>query len=217
MQVSSIVIRSNAMRAVSSAASLTVHIALGAAVVLGSANAGRSSPTRPGQVTIVFPPNVSTGQQSGVGAPNVQLPALDLPLIPVPAPVLQSGAPAHPSFPVNSPATLASGTGQGEAWFTPLDQEGPEVLAGPIPTYPELLRQAGIQGRVLLEAVVDTTGRVHVDSISVISATNPAFVTAARQALLATLFRPARIGGRAVRMRVRVPFEFAIRGSGRAH
>ena len=70
-------------------------------------------------------------------------------------------------------------------------QDGPQVLTGPLPRYPELLRQAGIQGRVLLEAIVDTTGQVLRDSILVVSATQSEFVAAARQALLTTLFRPA--------------------------
>ena len=92
-----------------------------------------------------------------------------------------------------------------------------EVLTGPLPVYPELLRQAGVQGRVVLEAVVDTTGRVLAASILVVSSTNPGFVAPARQALLATLFRPAMVGGKPVRMRVRIPYEFAIRnGIGRA-
>jgi protein TonB len=85
------------------------------------------------------------------------------------------------------------------------------VLTGPVPAYPDLLRQAGIQGHVVLEAIVDSSGRVLSESILVISATNQGFVAPARQALLATLFRPARIGGRAVRMRVRLPFEFTLR------
>ncbi|OLC85930.1 MAG: hypothetical protein AUG85_00825 [Gemmatimonadetes bacterium 13_1_20CM_4_66_11] len=96
-------------------------------------------------------------------------------------------------------------------------QDGPQVLTGPLPRYPELLRQAGIQGRVLLEAIVDTTGQVLRDSILVVSATQSEFVAAARQALLTTLFRPAFVAGRAVRTRVRIPYEFAIRsGTGRA-
>jgi TonB family protein len=70
---------------------------------------------------------------------------------------------------------------------------------------------------VVLEAVIDTTGRVLSQSIAVVSATNPGFVAAARQALQATLFRPAMVAGKAVRMRVRIPYEFAIRnGTGRA-
>jgi TonB family protein len=98
-----------------------------------------------------------------------------------------------------------------------LTEEHAEVLTGPLPVYPDLLRQAGVQGRVVLEAVVDTTGRVLSQSISVVWATNPGFIAPARQALLATLFRPAMVGGTAVRMRVRIPYEFAIRnGTGRA-
>jgi protein TonB len=98
-----------------------------------------------------------------------------------------------------------------------LTEETAEVLTSPLPVYPDLLRQAGVQGIVVLEAVVDTTGRVLAQSVSVVSATNPGFVVPARQALLASLFRPAMVGGKAVRMRVRIPYEFAIRnGPGRA-
>jgi hypothetical protein len=68
----------------------------------------------------------------------------------------------------------------------------------------------------VLEAVVDTTGRVLAQSISVVSATHPGFVAPARHALLASLFRPAMVGGKAVWVRVRIPYEFAIRtGTGR--
>ncbi len=67
------------------------------------------------------------------------------------------------------------------------------------------------------EAVVDTTGRVLAQSIAIVSATNPGFVAPARHALLATLFRPAMVGGTTIRMRVRIPYEFAIRnGAGHA-
>lgn len=50
-------------------------------------------------------------------------------------------------------------------------------------TSPELrLRQAGVQGRVVLEAVVDTTGRVVASSVQVVAATHPGFVAPVRQA-----------------------------------
>ncbi len=39
-------------------------------------------------------------------------------------------------------------------------EERPEYVGGPKPRYPEILRQAGIDGRVLVEFVVDTAGRV---------------------------------------------------------
>jgi len=115
-------------------------------------------------------------------------------------------SPAY-SGPVSNPGTKSGGL---DGLLT---GENAEVLTGPLPAYPDLLRQAGIQGRVVLEAVVDTTGRVLSQSISVVSATNPGFIAPARQALVATLFRPAMIGGTPVRMRVRIPYEFAIRNA----
>ncbi len=56
---------------------------------------------------------------------------------------------------------LASGlvpTGN-EVFMEAIVEEKPAVLSGPPPSYPELLKQAGIQGRVLVQAIVDTLGR----------------------------------------------------------
>ena len=204
------------MRAVSSAASLTVHVALGAAVLLGTTDSARSRPTQPTEVVMVLPRTASTSRESSVGSIGVPIPSVpDLQSIHVPVTALPSGAFMTPLVPMWSPSVTAAGAGRGDTWAAALGQEGPEVLTGPIPTYPELLRQAGIQGRVLLEAVVDTTGRVSADSILVVFTTNPAFVAPARQALVSTLFRPAMVGGRPMRMWVRVPYEFTIRGGTR--
>ena len=62
---------------------------------------------------------------------------------------------------------------------------------------------------MVLDVVVDTTGRVEPGSFRVVSTAHPAFVAAAQQALAATLFRPGRTLGRA---RVRVPIEFRLGG-----
>jgi protein TonB len=136
--------------------------------------------------------------------------------IDVPATTLTSAPSVTAHFPVFSPSAATTGDGESAVWAAAIGQEGPEVLTGPVPLYPELLRQAGIQGRILLEAIVDTSGRVSADSILVVFATNPAFVRVARQALIATLFRPALVGGKPVRMRVRVPYEFTIRSGTRS-
>ena len=206
------------MRAFSSVVSITGHVALGAAVLLGTAKAARTDPARPHEVPIIFQLPTHTDQEPGLWVPGpVSIAAPDVRLIPVLSMLPQTGAAIHSPLPAFSATGSSVSTSQPTGGSTVLSEEHAEVLTGPLPVYPELLRQAGVQGKVVLEAVVDTTGRVLPPSISVVSATNPGFVAPARQALLATLFRPAMIGGKAVRMRVRIPYEFAIRGGpGRA-
>ncbi len=89
--------------------------------------------------------------------------------------------------------------------------EPPEMLSHPEPRYPEVLRQAGIEGRVVVEAVLDTTGRAEAGSLRIISASHPLFAVEAEQVVLASRYRPGRMAGRAVRVRVLVPISFAIR------
>ena len=199
------------MRAISSVVSITLHVGLGAAVLLGSANTGRSNPLRPHEVPIVFRPLEHSDESGGVlGLPGpVTIPPVDVRFIP--APLLPKPGVTMPAFSPAYSGPVNPGTGQPGGLDGLLTEEHAEVLTGPLPVYPDLLRQAGVQGRVVLEAVVDTTGRVLAQSISIVSATNPGFIAPARQALLATLFRPAMVGGTAVRMRVRIPYEFAIR------
>ena len=88
-------------------------------------------------------------------------------------------------------------------------EQRPELLSGP-PPYPDLLRDAGIQGRVVLLAVVDTTGRVEPSSIKSLQTPSPGVNRSTRQWALAALFRPARIQGRAVRALVRLPLDYAV-------
>ncbi len=204
------------MRAMTSVVSITIHAALGAAVFFGTARTNRSTATPAAPVVVVFPQAPRTEGASVVGLPSFGNPAIpDMARIPLPATVLQTGAPSPSVFPTSVLATVTTGSGQPSGgWAGVLDEERPEVLTGPLPAYPELLRRAGIEGQVVVEALVDTTGRVRPTSISVVSATNPAFIAPARQALLATLFRPARVGARPVPMLVRIPFAFSIRGNG---
>ncbi len=56
-----------------------------------------------------------------------------------------------------------------------LVEERPELLSAPPPIYRQLLKQAGIQGRVILHAIVDTTGRVEPASVRIIKSPSPAF------------------------------------------
>ena len=90
-------------------------------------------------------------------------------------------------------------------------EERPEMLTHPPLQYPDLLRQAGVQGRVLVQAIIDTSGRAEPASVKVIQSPNPGFDQSAKQMVLKALFRPARVHGRAVRVLVNLPIDFTIK------
>ena len=90
-------------------------------------------------------------------------------------------------------------------------QEKPERLAGPQPVYPPLLMQAGIEGTVMVQAVIDTMGRVEETSVKVTQSANPGFNESAKQTVLKSLFRPARVYGKAVRVLVQLPITYTLR------
>src|SRR5206468_1482065 len=70
----------------------------------------------------------------------------------------------------------------------------PTLVRMPPPVYPDAMRRSGIEGRVVLRALVNTGGRVDSSSILVLQATHVEFVVPARQALKAALFRPGWFG-----------------------
>lgn len=99
---------------------------------------------------------------------------------------------------------------QDEVFSVDVVQEKPELLSAPELVYPDLLKKAGIQGVVMVQAIIDTAGRVEQNSVRVVSSANPGFDSPARDYVLKTLFRPARVYGHAVRVLVEVPVTFTI-------
>jgi protein TonB len=91
-----------------------------------------------------------------------------------------------------------------------VEREVQRLPGSPAPRYPESLRSAGVSGEVLLRFIVGTNGRVEPGSIEVVSTPHQAFVDAVRTALLATRFRPAEVGGHAVRQLVEQSFSFKL-------
>lgn len=83
-------------------------------------------------------------------------------------------------------------------------------LPAPKLQYPDLLRQGQIQGRVLVQAVIDTMGRAEPNSVKVLKSPNPGFDESAKHYILRTLFRPARVHGRAVRVLIQLPVDFKL-------
>ena len=88
-------------------------------------------------------------------------------------------------------------------------EQRPELLSGP-PPYPELLRGAGIRGRVVVQAIVDTTGRLEPNSVKIVQTPHPGFGPTIRRWAASALFRPARLQGRAVRVWVRLPLDYSV-------
>ena len=84
----------------------------------------------------------------------------------------------------------------------------PTILTPGPQRFPEALRASGMGGRVVLEFVVDTTGRVDQSSFKVISTPHPAFANAAKEMLSKSVFRPGRMRGQAVAVLVRQSINF---------
>ena len=103
--------------------------------------------------------------------------------------VVQSGLPYF-DFQVEKPVAPIPGTGA--------------------PRYPAILRSAEVSGEVLAQFVVDTAGRVEIESFKVIRKSHDLFEASIRSALPAMRFTPAEIGGKKVRQLVQQPFVFQL-------
>ena len=90
----------------------------------------------------------------------------------------------------------------------PVDEQPGLVSHPPIRYAPEM-RALRIGGTVIVEARLDTTGRVLPATVKIVQSPNPIFDAEARRVVIAAVYRPARTGGRAVRATIRQPITFA--------
>jgi len=93
---------------------------------------------------------------------------------------------------------------------TSMERDARTLQSTRSPRYPKALRSAHVEGVVIAEFVVDTTGRVDPRSVHIVQSTDTAFSTAVVQAVLAGQYAPATIAGQKVRQRVHQPFTFTI-------
>jgi protein TonB len=80
----------------------------------------------------------------------------------------------------------------------------------PSPIYPEALRSAGMEGRVVAEFVIDTMGRAELATFRAVESAHKLFTRAVRDALVRMRFAPAEAHGRLVRVLVRQDFVFEL-------
>lgn len=78
------------------------------------------------------------------------------------------------------------------------------------PRYPDILKSAGVEGEVLAQFVVDTTGRIEPGSFKVLKTSHQLFEAAVRAVVPGMRFIPAEVGNKRVRQLVQQPFVFAI-------
>jgi len=85
-----------------------------------------------------------------------------------------------------------------------------EVISADRPAYPDSLRAEGIEGRVTVQVIVDTSGRVEPGSAVVVQSPNAGFNQAALAFVYTAHFRPAARHGHVVRAVVEVPIDFKL-------
>ncbi len=78
------------------------------------------------------------------------------------------------------------------------------------PRYPDMLRSANVEGEVLAQFVVDTTGRADMSTFKALKATHDLFINAVKASLPNMKFYPAEVGGRKVKQLVQMPFQFSL-------
>ncbi len=201
--------------------SLVVHAGVIAGAVLATLTAGQGDTGPTVDTTIVYLPQPRQQQQK---PPEQQLVNLGMPLrgfqtvvapteIPTNIPPVRLEEKFNPRdySGIGVEGGVAEGfVPTGEVYLEAIVEEKPAVLSAPEARYPEMLRQAGIQGRVVIQAIIDTSGRAEPNSIKIIRSPNPGFDEASRTWMLRALFRPARVHGRAVRVLVEVPIDYRI-------
>lgn len=156
-------------------------------------------------------------------APVVDGPKVELPTAPVDVPTgippITDAPPLDPERLRRVVSTITSGGRHGDSTsmstvlsVTQVD-EAAIAIHQPAPRYPPVLQTAGVEGRVMVQFIIDTTGHMEPASFRILETTNPGFNAAAEETLQKSVFRPARVRGAPVRQRTVQAIVFRITGS----
>ena len=105
---------------------------------------------------------------------------------------------------------LGTGTATSRMYAVNEVDEPPQAISRPAVRYPAALRQRGVEGDVLLEFVVTTEGKVDPSTIEVIQATHDEFRSPAERSIRGTAYRPGRVNGNVVAVRVQQTVAFQL-------
>ena len=217
-------------RAGGAALSVATHLAIIAFITMTTVRIAPARPNHERPTTVYFTPpktvqppvaHVVSADQRSVG-PVFNTPivhSIDIPLtIPTSLPPVD-----YRNVTTSDDIVIGGGNSRGTAGPHSIlegerpastDWRGTELLMRIVttgkPRYPEHLREAGIEGTVVLRFTVDTTGRIDVKSAQILSSTHPLFSRAVLDALDGFRFKPAEVGSRHVAALAEMPFEFRI-------
>jgi protein TonB len=149
-------------------------------------------------------------------APAMQVPVI----IPDHIPDIDLGAPARGGIEwrtderpggIGIPSNAAGGLEDGIPFAPGVDKPAIAHAGNPSPRYPDILRRGAVRGIVVVQVVIDTTGRADMGSVRIVSSDHPLFTDAVLQALPRARFLPAESAGRKVRMWAVQSFVFEVR------
>jgi protein TonB len=146
---------------------------------------------------------VPTTIPTGIPPVNLALPPVD------PDQFAISLAPSNAGRDAGNVASRG-GSGTFSAWE--VEKAVVPLSGNPKPEYPSMLQSGHVEGEVLAQFVVDTTGRVDMSTFRALRATDELFVQSVRRALAHWKFLPAEAGGVKVRQLVQMPLSFKVRG-----
>ncbi len=138
--------------------------------------------------------------------PSVNVTSFTQPLQPPPPPGL-TAAKGSISIPVIKPGTKL-GAGMKDLFDVANLDQRPEPRVQPAPVYPFEMRRAGVSGEVVVEYIVDSTGKVA--AVQVVRSSHREFEQPVIQALQKWTFRPGKKAGRNVNTRVQQLFPFSL-------
>lgn len=116
---------------------------------------------------------------------------------------------------------VAGGKANGVVGGTPTNSDQPyfefqvekPALAregNPNPKYPSMLESSRVEGDVLAQFVVDTSGRAEMSTFKILQASNELFGSSLKSVLPSWRFYPAEAGGHKVKQIVQLPIKFAV-------
>ena len=168
---------------------------------------GTPRPPRVGQQPVVIsdplPAVVANAPASDADQGNVDTVLGDTPVC------LTGCTPGDPGGGDTPGVTGPGGTGDGAGPLRRVggDIQEPRRIRGAAPAYPELARRAHVEGKVVLECVIDTDGRV--TDLTLISG-HPLLTGAALDAVRRWVYSPTTLNGQPIRVVMTVTVKFGL-------